>query len=128
MSEPHWITPFQAMSMQGEQLAIFGPGLQLRDEGLLQSALTRPHDKWAHGTTDLAELAAAYAFGTCRNMPFIAGNKRAAFVCMVVFLRKNDVIFAPPEALATAAMIALAAGDIDEPGFARWIRDYWPKG
>ncbi len=54
------------------------------------------------------------------------GNKRAAFMTMVVFLRKNDVRFAPDQAHATAIMISLAAGEVSEQSLARWIRDNWP--
>ncbi len=46
---------------------------------------------------------------------------------MMVFLRKNGIAFAPTEAEATAAMVALAAGEIDEDGLSRWIRDNWPR-
>jgi death on curing protein len=128
MSEPKWITKSQAVRMHAEQLAVFGGPAGIRDEGMLESAINRPVNKFAYGETDLASLAAAYAFGLARNHPFVDGNKRAAFMVMVTFLRKNGVPFAPPEALATAAMIALAAGEVDEDGLARWIRDNWPKG
>ncbi|NOU07597.1 MAG: type II toxin-antitoxin system death-on-curing family toxin [Hyphomicrobiaceae bacterium] len=127
MTEPRWISKSQAIKIHAEQLAIFGGPLGLRDEGLLESALGRPQNKWTYGETDLAVLAASYAFGIARNHPFVDGNKRAAFICMVLFLRKNGVRFQPSEALATAAMVALAAGEIAEEAFARWIRDYWPK-
>ena len=58
----------------------------MRDLGLLESALARPLNKFAYGETDLAALAAAYAFGIARNHPFVDGNKRAAFGAMIVFL------------------------------------------
>jgi death-on-curing protein len=45
---------------------------------------------------------------------------------MMVFLRLNGVRFAPDQAQATAAIIGLAAGEIDEAGLTRWIRDNWP--
>ena len=38
----------------------------------------RPINKWHYGQTDLAELAAAYAFGLARNHAFVDGNKRIA--------------------------------------------------
>ena len=34
--------------------------------------------------------------------------------------------FAPDPVQATAAMLSLAAGEIDEDGLARWIGDNWP--
>jgi death on curing protein len=75
----------------------------------------------------LAELAAAYAHGLAPNHPFVDGNKRAAFMTMMLFLRRNDVRFSPDQAHATAIMSALAASQIDEDGLTRWIRDNWPK-
>lgn len=126
MSDPLWITKSQAIRIHAEQLTVFGGPAGLRDEGLLESALGRPQNKWAFGETDLAQLAAAYAFGIARNHPFIDGNKRAAFMVMMTFLRKNGVAFAPKPAEATVAILDLAAGDVDEDGLARWIRDNWP--
>jgi death-on-curing protein len=53
----------------------------------------------------------------------VDGNKRIAFMTMVVFLRKNDVPFAPAPAHATAMMMSLAAGEVSEESLARWIGD-----
>jgi death-on-curing protein len=62
-----------------------------------------------------------------RNHAFIDGNKRVAFLAMLLFLRRNGVPFAPDQAQATAVMLGLAAGEIDETGLTRWIRDNWPE-
>ena len=70
--------------------------------------------------------AACYAFGIAKNHPFVDGNKRAAFAAMMTFLRVNGVKFAPVPAVATAAILGLAAGEIEEAGLSRWIRDNWP--
>lgn len=128
MSEPRWITKAQVIRMHAEQLAVFGGPAGLRDEGMLESALGRPQNKWAFGETDYAALAAAYAFGIARNHPFVDGNKRAAFMAMMTFLRKNGIAFAPDPAQATVAIQGLAAGEIEEEGLARWIRDSSPGG
>lgn len=95
---------------------------------MLDSALGRPQNKFAYGETDPAALAAAYAYGLVRNHAFVDGNKRIAFIAMVVFLRKNGVAFAPDPAHATAIILELAAGNVSEDSLARWIRDNWPKG
>jgi death-on-curing protein len=94
---------------------------------MLESALGRPQNKFAYGDSDLASLAAAYAFGIARNHPFVDGNKRAAFAAMIVFLGLNDIDFVVPEADATAIILALAAGEVSEESLTRWIRDNWPK-
>ena len=123
MKEPIWLTVHDVVSLHGEQLAIFGGPEGIRDQGLLESAVARPINRWNFGTSDIAELAAAYAFGISKNHPFVDGNKRAAFASSIVFLRLNEVPFAPDMGAATAAMVSLAAGEVAEEGLARWIRD-----
>ena len=117
----------QVVAIHSRQLRRFGGAPGLRDEGMLLSALERPINKWQYEQADLAARAAAYAFGLAKNHAFVDGNKRAAFLTMVVFLRKNNVRFAPDQAHATAIMISLAAGEVSEQSLARWIRNSWPN-
>ncbi|WNJ91842.1 type II toxin-antitoxin system death-on-curing family toxin [Bosea sp. 685] len=127
MSEPLWLSVELIRDIHAEQLAIYGGPEGIRDLGLLASALARPINRFAYGETDMAALAAAYAFGLARNHPFVDGNKRAAFLAMMTFLRLNGIPFAPADAMAAAAILALAASEVDEGGLTRWIRDNWPK-
>ncbi len=127
MSEPLWLTQEQVIVAHEKQLRKHGGPPGLRDAGMLDSALGRPQNKFAYGETDLAALAAAYAYGLARNHAFVDGNKRIAFIAMVVFLRKNGIAFAPDPAHATAIILELAAGNVSEDSLARWIRDNWPK-
>jgi death-on-curing protein len=97
------------------------PGL--RDEHLLEAALARPRQRLAYAPdADLAELAASYGHGLARNHPFHDGNKRIAFVTMAVFLELNGVELAATEGEVVTAMVALAAGELDEDGLAAWLR------
>jgi len=125
--EPAWITYDQAIAIHSRQLRRFGGAPGLRDEGLLRSALERAVNKWHYEQAELPELAAAYAFGLAKNHAFVDGNKRIAFMTMMVFLRKNGVKFSPEQTHATAIIMALAAGEVSEESLARWIRDNWPK-
>ena len=125
--EPHWITYDQVIAIHGRQLRRFGGAPGLRDEGMLRSALERPLNKWHYEQAEPAELAAVYAFGLAKNHAFVDGNKRVAFLAMMVFLRTNGVRFAPDPAHATKIIMALAAGEVSEASLARWIRDNWPK-
>jgi death-on-curing protein len=127
-TEPLWMTYEQAIAIHSRQLRRFGGAPGLRDEGMLRSALERPVNKWRYERSELAELAAAYAFGLAKNHAFVDGNKRIAFMAMMVFLLKNGVAFAPEPAHATAIILALAAGEVSEEGLTRWIRDNWPQG
>ena len=127
MSEPIWLDVDEIIDMHAEQLAIFGGPEGLRDHGLLESAILRPVNQWSYGQTDMAALAAAYAFGLARNHAFVDGNKRIAFHAMMVFLRVNDIPFAPDPAHAAAIIVSLAAGEVSEESLTRWIRDNLPS-
>jgi len=124
--EPLWMTYDQVVAVHSRQLRRFGGAPGMRDEGLLRSALERPVNKWHYEQADLPALAAAYAFGLAKNHAFVDGNKRIAFMTMVIFLRKNGVPFAPDQAQATTMILSLAAGEVSEDSLARWIRDNWP--
>ncbi len=126
MTEPKWLSLRAVLVAHERQLLRFGGPAGLRDPGALESALDRPRNKWAYGETDIAVLSSAYAYGIARNHPFIDGNKRAAFVTMVLFLRRNSILFAPAPAESTLAILGLAAGEISEESLARWIRDRMP--
>jgi death-on-curing protein len=123
VSEPRWLDTAIVLDIHAEQLALFGGADGVRDSGLLESALNRPMNKFAHGETGFAALAAAYAFGIARNHPFVDGNKRAAFASIVVFLGLNGIEFEPSPATATAMILSLAAGETTEDDLARWIED-----
>jgi death on curing protein len=127
MSEPFWLTRQIIVAIHDEQLAIHGGASGLRDEGMLESALDRPRNRWAYESAGLAELAAAYAFGMARNHPFVDGNKRTSLLALYTFLGVNGIDFNVPEAEAAAMILSLAAGEVDEVGLVSWIRDNWPS-
>ena len=124
--EPLWITYEQAIAIHSRQLRRFGGAPGLRDEGMLRSALERPINKWRYEQSDLAELAAANAFGLAKNHALVDGNKRIAFMAMMGFLLNDGVAFEPEPAHATAIIRSLAAGEVSEESLTRWIRDNWP--
>ena len=125
MNEPFWLTRRIIIAVHDEQLAIHGGASGLRDEGMLESALDRPRNKWAYESADLPELAAAYAFDIARNHPFVDGNKRTSLLALYTFLGMNGVDFVVPEAEAAAIILSLAAGEVSEESLTRWIRDNW---
>lgn len=118
-----WIAPAVILAVHEEQLVEHGGAAGVRDAGLLESALARPRQLAHYGKPDVADLAAAYAFGLARNHPFIDGNKRTAFVAAELFIALNGTRFGASDADCVLTMLALAAGDIDEPTFAAWLRE-----
>jgi death-on-curing protein len=75
---------------------------------------------------DLIDKAAVLACHLAWNHPLLDGNKRASWACLVMFLDLNDVVWNPdpPDVdEAEAAMLSVAAHDVDEAWFAEWIRE-----
>jgi len=124
--KPLWVTFEQVVAIYRLTLRRFGGAPGISDQDKLRSALERPINKWRYEQSDMAELAAAYAFGLAKNHAFVDGNKRIAFMAMMVFLLKNGVAFDPDPAQSTTIILSLAAGEVSEQSLTRWIRDNWP--
>ncbi len=124
-----WIDKRALLFLHEESLARHGGTPGLRDMGLLDSALGRPLNLAAYGEPDCAALASAYAFGLAKNHPFVDGNKRVALLAVGLFLGLNGYRLIASHAETTAAVLALAAGELDETRFAEWLRRYAvPRG
>lgn len=106
------------------QIERFGGAYGLRDEGALESALARPVNRAAYGCDDIGELAAAYLFELAKNHAFIDANKRIAVVTAAVFLMENGYEIDATDAELYAFVLAVAAGEIDEEGATRFLRDH----
>ena len=119
-----WITRALALAIHDRQLSEHGGGSGVRDEGMLDSALARPQQRHAYGDPppDLAELAAALAFGLARNHPFVDGNKRTAAVACETFILLNDAALEASDDELYPRYLGLAEGSLDEAGFADWLR------
>lgn len=117
-----WIDKHALILLHDESLAEHGGASGMRDEGLLDSALARPLNLPAYREPDFAALAASYGTGVAKNHPFVDGNKRAAFLCVGLFLYLNGYRLRATQAEATLAMLGLAAGELDEAAFAAWLR------
>ncbi len=121
--EPVWVPRLVVDAVHLDQIRAHGGLAGLRDENALESALARPRQRWNYeSASDLPALAAAYGYGLCQNHPFRDGNKRVAFVTMVVFLRLNGLKFEAPEPEVVTAMLSVASGKCTEAELAGWLR------
>ena len=120
--EPLWIEERDALAMHDRLLALHRGAVGLRDLGL-QSPLARPRQHYAYArTSDIVARAARHTAGIVRNHPFVDGNKRTGFVIGVLFLELHGFDFKASEEDATQAIMSLAAGTLDEAGYAAWLR------
>jgi len=119
-----WIDGVVLLAVHDEQLAEHGGAGGTRDIGLFESAIARPQHLAHYGTPDAADLAAAYGHGIARNRPFVDGNKRTAFVAAELFLLLNGLELLASDADCVTTMLVVAAGQMDEATFARWLREH----
>jgi death-on-curing protein len=123
MKTPLWLDERDALALHDRLLALHGGAQGVRDHGLLASALARPQQHFAYAEdTDIADLAALYTAGVVRNHPFVDGNKRTGFVLGILFLELNGFAFHAREEDAAQAVIAMAAGKMDESAYAAFLK------
>ena len=121
MKEPLWLNREDCLAIHEMMLAQHGRLAGMRDEGLLESALSKPQNLFASSSPTLAEMAASYAAGIILNHPFLDGNKRTGFLLAGTFLEVNGMEFMATEESVVEMTLALASGKLKQAGFAQWL-------
>jgi death on curing protein len=124
VDEPRWLWRAVVDAMHRELIAEHGGLYGVRDEGMIESALSRPRNRWLYegGDADLALLAAGYGFGLARNHGYLDGNKRIALAAMHMFAWINGFEIEAEEPDEVATMLGVADGSLSESDLAVWIR------
>ena len=117
-----WIPAEVVLAIHDRQIDEHGGASGVRDQGLLESALSRPRQLASYGAPDTFDLAAAYAFGIARNHPFVDGNKRTAYVTAMLFLRLHDKPCHAPARDRILVFERLGRGDVPQEALAAWLR------
>jgi death-on-curing protein len=98
--------------------------MQVRDWGLIESALARPRatafGEDAYPT--VWDKAAALMHSLVRNHALVDGNKRLGLTASVLFLHKNGVALSFAEDGMYDLVIAVAEGRLDVPEIAESLR------
>jgi death on curing protein len=107
--------------------AAVGSRADVRDVGLIQSAVTRPQatafGEEAYPTLD--EKAAALLQSIVAGHPLVDGNKRLGWIAIRLFYRLNDADVRPTPDEAFDLVVSVASGDRRDVGeiaetLARW--------
>lgn len=122
MTEWRWVAWDTILATHDWLIAEHGGLDGIRDEGLVESALSRPKNLHHYDGPDAATLAAAYAFGFVRNHGFMDGNKRIGWVAARLFLADNGIRFSFSPIDAVRTMEAVASGSITEQELSTWFR------
>jgi death-on-curing protein len=124
-AEPPWLTRLVIDAIHGDQIREHGGLAGVRDENAIESALARARHKWLYDeTTDVATLAAAYAFGLIQDHPYRDGNKRVGLIAMVTFLGLNGEELEATESEVLTIILQIAASRVTEADVADWVRHH----
>jgi death-on-curing protein len=113
---PAFLTVEQVLLIHQRMIAEFGGDPNVRDEGLLESAVAMPAARFAGKFLHegLPAMAAAYLFHLCRNHPFVDGNKRTAVVAAEVFLQLNRQSLAVTDKELERITVGVADGSVSK--------------
>ena len=121
MTEPVWVPLAAIVIIHDRQISRHGGAPGLRDRALLEMGAARAVNRAVYRDAGLAEIAVAYAYGIVKAHAFMDGNKRTGFVTALTFLRLNGYAVRPDPVEGVRMMEDLAAGRIDDAGFAAWL-------
>lgn len=106
--------------------AVVGDTVQVRDSGLLASAVTMPQMS-VYGQDaypDMADKAAILLYSIVRNHCLIDGNKRLAWASARIFLLLNDFDLAYTTDEAESLVLSAATGSLDPRALAADLRHH----
>ena len=109
------LTKSQVLLIHDQLIAETGGSSGLRDEGILDSALSAPFQTFGGEDVypSLQQKAARLCFGLVKNHPFVDGNKRIGAHVMLVFLALNGVELQHSQTELSDVILQLAAGEIN---------------
>ena len=108
----------------------FGGDLEVRDYGLLESAVMMPAAQFGgeYLHDGFPAMAAAYLFHICRNHAFVDGNKRTALVAAEVFILLNDMRLKATDRQLENLTLGVAQGKVSKDEVVAFFRKHVAKG
>lgn len=124
--DPEFLRVDDVLQIHQDQIERYGGSPDLRDPGLLTSAVDTPRamfdGKYLH--SDLFDMAAAYLFHIVLNHPFVDGNKRTGTAAALVFLDLNGIEMEIDDRALVDLVLAVAQGQIAKPEVADFLRTH----
>lgn len=123
--DPIWLDKELVLWLHERTVERTGGYQGVRDEALLESALSRPQNLYHYEEADIFDLAAAYAEGISSDHPFVDGNKRTAFTAADMFLEDNGYRLESEKGNEQEIMfLNLADGKVTRVELAEWYRQH----
>lgn len=120
------LTKKQIITLHEMLIAESGGSPEIRDEGLLDSAINAPFQSFGGSELypSLLEKAARLGFGLIKNHPFVDGNKRIGTHTMLVFLELNHQEFQYTDEELIDLILGVAASKYDEKHLLLWLQQH----
>jgi death on curing protein len=126
LQTPDFLEINDILSIHQILLEQFGGMPGIRDEGLLESAVSQPQATFfgelLHPT--IQAQAAAYLYHLAKNHPFLDGNKRTAFGAMEAFLRLNGYNLDFSNEAAYQMVIQVVQGEMNKEELAQLLEQH----
>lgn len=121
---PNWITYRAVVGIHSRVIAEHGGVMGIHDNGLLESALARPINRYMYDNASVVRQAADYAYGLSMNHPFKERNELTAFIASITFLSINGYDFECDTKGVVSHMHALRAGELSEERLVDWYEEF----
>lgn len=120
------LTKKQIIMLHEMLIAESGGSPEIRDEGLLDSAINAPFQSFGGSELypTLLEKAARLGFGLIKNHPFVDGNKRIGTHTMLVFLELNHQELKYTDEELIELILGIAASKYDEKHLLLWLQQH----
>lgn len=120
------LTKQQVILLHREIIAESDGSPEIRDEGLLDSALNAPFQTFS-GTElypTILEKAARLGYSLIKNHAFVDGNKRIGAHTMLVFLALNNIEVEYEDNDFTQLILGIAAGELSAEQLLAWLQTH----
>ena len=117
------LTKEQVLMLHERLIQTTGGSLGMRDEGMLDSALSNPFQTFGGEELypSIQAKAAQLCYGLVKNHSMIDGNKRLGTHVMLVFLALNGYELSYSQDELSTTILALASGGLGEEDVLQWI-------
>ena len=116
----------QIISLHAQLIEETGGVGGLRDEGLLDSAMSAPFQSVGsiEPFPSIQQKAARLGYGLIMNHPFVDGNKRIGAHVMLVFLALNGIELEYTQDELASEILSVASGDSGFEHLLKWIIEH----
>lgn len=113
----------QVLMLHEQLIEATGGSAGIRDEGMLDSALSNPFQSFGGEELypSIQAKAAQLCFGLVKNHSMVDGNKRLGTHVMLVFLALNGYELSYSQQELSDTILALASGKIGAEDILQWI-------